>query len=84
MIDEHLNWKEQIRQVQTGMSRITGVMYRASHVLAGNCKLTYTIPFTILTYDGLLLQHLGKCMCHLSTLFHNLHCFIVLQKRQLD
>ena len=26
MIDEQLNWKEQIHQVQTGLSRITGVM----------------------------------------------------------
>ena len=33
MIDEQLNWKEQIHQVQTGLSRITGVMCRASHVL---------------------------------------------------
>ena len=27
MIDEQLNWKEQIHQVQTGLSGITGVMY---------------------------------------------------------
>ena len=32
MIDEQLKWTEQIHQVQTGMSRITGVMYRASNV----------------------------------------------------
>ena len=38
MIDEQLNWKEQIHQVQTGLSTITGVMCRASHVL-GNASL---------------------------------------------
>ena len=40
MIDEQLNWKEQIHQVQTGLSRITGVMYRASHVLGTASLLT--------------------------------------------
>ena len=52
MIDEQLNWKEQIHQVQTGLSRITGVMYRASHVLGTASLLPlYHIP----TYNGLLL-----------------------------
>ena len=40
MIDEQLNWKEQIHQVQTGLSRITGVMYRANHVLGTASLLT--------------------------------------------
>ena len=40
MIDEQLNWKEQIHQVQTGLPRITGVMYRASHVLGTASLLT--------------------------------------------
>ena len=39
-IDEQLNWNEQIHHVQTGLSRITGVMYRASHVL-GTASLAY-------------------------------------------
>ena len=40
IIDEQLNWKEQIHQVQTGLSRITGMMYRASHVLGTASLLT--------------------------------------------
>ena len=40
MIDEQLNWKGQIHQVQTGLSRITGVMYRARNVLRTASLLT--------------------------------------------
>ena len=42
MIYEQLNWKEQLHQValHTGLSRKTGVMYRASHVLGTASLLT--------------------------------------------
>ena len=33
LINEKLTWKDQINNVKTNMSRITRVMYRASHVL---------------------------------------------------
>ena len=53
MIDEQLNWKEQIHQVQTGLSRITGVMYRANHVLGTASLLTL--------YHSLFLPIMGYC-----------------------
>ena len=40
LIDEKLTWKDQINNVKTNLSRITGVMYRASHVL-GTTSLLY-------------------------------------------
>ena len=40
LIDEKLTWKDQINNVKTNLSRITGVMYRASHVL-GTTGLPY-------------------------------------------
>ena len=77
MIDEQLNWKEQIHQVQTGLSRITGVMYRASHVLGTASLLTL--------YHSLFLTIMGYC-CDIwgNACATNLHCITVLQKRQLD
>ena len=77
MIDEQLNWKEQIHQVQTGLSRITGVMYRASHVLGTASLLTL--------YHSLFLPIMGYC-CDIwgNACSTNLHCITVLQKRQLD
>ena len=64
MIDEQLNWKEQIHRVQTGLSRITGVMYRASHVSGTASLLTLYHSLFLPIYNGLLLRTLGKCMCH--------------------
>ena len=73
MIDEQLNWKEQIHQVQTGLSRITGVMYRASHVLGTASLLTL--------YHSLFLPIMGYC-CDIwgNACATNLHCITVLQK----
>ena len=53
MIDEQLNWKEQIHQVQRGLSRITGVMYRVSRVLGTASLLTL--------YHSLFLPMMGYC-----------------------
>ena len=74
MIDEQLNWKEQIHQVQTGLSRITGVMYRASHVLVTASLLTL--------YHSLFLPVMGYC-CDIwgNACATNLHCITVLQKK---
>ena len=69
MIDEQLNWKEQIHQVQTGLSRITGVMYRASHVL-GTASLLTLHHSLFLPIMGYCCDIWGKCMCHQSTLYH--------------
>ena len=40
LIDEKLTWKDKINNVKTNLSRITGVMYRASHVLRTTSLLT--------------------------------------------
>ena len=53
MTDEQLNQKEQIHQVQTGMSRTTGVMYRVSNVLGTASLLTL--------YHSLFLPIMGYC-----------------------
>ena len=76
MIDEQLNWKEQIHQVQTGLSRITGVMYRARNVLGTASLLTL--------YHSLFLPIMGYC-CEIwgNSCVTKLHCITVLQKRQL-
>ena len=76
MIDEQLNWKEQIHQVQTGLSRITGVMYRARNVLGTANLLTL--------YHSLLLPIMGYC-CEIwgNACVTNLHCITVLQKKAI-
>ena len=76
MIDEQLNWKEQIHQVQTGLSRITGVMYRARNVLGTESLLTL--------YHSLFLHIMGYC-CEIwgNACVTNLHCITVLQKNAI-
>ena len=75
MIDEQLNWKEQIHRVQIGLFRITGVMYRASHVL-GNASLGLLTP-----YHSLSLPIMGYC-CEISgnACATNLRCISVAKK----
>ena len=77
MIDEQLNLIEQIHQVQTGLSRITGVMYRARNALG--------TPSLLTLYHSLFLPIMGYC-CEIwgNACVTNLHCITVLQKRQLD
>ena len=72
-----INLKEQIHQVETGLSRITGVIYRTSHVLGTASLLTL--------YHSLFLPIMGYC-CDIwgNACATNLHCITVLQKRQLD
>ena len=74
MIDEQLNWKEQIHQVQTGLSRITGVMYRARHVLGTASLLTL--------YHSLFLPIMSYC-CEIwgNACVTHLHCITVLQNK---
>ena len=55
MIDEQLTWKEQTHQIQTSLSRNNWC-----DVYGRNCTITYTIHFTIRTYNGQLLRNLGK------------------------
>ena len=71
MIDEQLNWKEQIHQVQTGLSRITGVMYRAINVL-GTASLLTLYHSLFLPIMGYCCEIWGNvCVTNLHQLYHS-------------
>ena len=52
LINKKLTWKDQINNVKTNLSRITGVMYKSC---SRNYKLAYRALLTVLTYTVLLL-----------------------------
>ena len=76
-IDEKLTWKDQINNVKTNLSRLTGVMPRASHVLGTTSLLTlyYSLFLPILCYCCEVLGN--ACIT-------NVHCITVVQKRWSD
>ena len=73
LIDENLTWKDQINNVKTNLSRITGLMHRAIHVLGTTSLLTlyYSLFLPILCYCGEVWGN--ACIT-------NVHCITVVQK----
>ena len=75
--DEKLTWKDQINNVKTNLSRITEVMYRASHVLGTTSLLT-------LSYSLFLLILCYCCIVWGNACITNVHRITVVQKSLSD
>ncbi|KAK2178419.1 hypothetical protein NP493_545g01103 [Ridgeia piscesae] len=54
LLDEKLTWKDQINNADTKLSRINGVLYKASHIFR-NYRLAYHLSLIVLTCIVLLL-----------------------------